>query len=228
MIQGKRNNKNISFYNQNNYKIKVLEGFDWILQHRNIIQKEKKWLKTSKPPMFGGSFQVPNMRWRVWKLVFLTAAGQIDQKNQLKQVTQCKKCSKTAAKVSKKVTTFGKNIRPEQCQPYVYVGQGKFLSENPTRNPFSSTMVVYLLTLPVCDLTYWSKPTTQDNSFCYDLFYLVSSLVDGSPVCCTVKCLVIRLLCGNLTWRRMFSKTLREPRTAANMKGTSANLLLDA
>ena len=69
---------------------------------------------------------------------------------------------------------------------------------------------------------------TQDNSFCYDLFYLVSSLVDGSPVCCTVKCLVIRLLCGNLTWRPMFFKTLREPCTAATMKGTSANLLLDA
>ena len=39
---------------------------------------------------------------------------------ELKEVTQCKTCSKTAAKVSKKVTTFGENIRPGQCQPYAY------------------------------------------------------------------------------------------------------------
>ena len=73
--------------------------------------------------MFEGSFQVPNMRWRVWKLVFLTPTGQIDQKNQLKQVTQCKKCSKTAAKVSKKVTTFGENIHLEKFQPYIGTGE---------------------------------------------------------------------------------------------------------
>ena len=30
-----------------NYKIKVLGGFDFILKHRNMIQNEKKWLKTS-------------------------------------------------------------------------------------------------------------------------------------------------------------------------------------
>ena len=44
MIQGKRNNRKMGFYNQNYYKIKVLEGFDLILKHRNIIQKKKKWL----------------------------------------------------------------------------------------------------------------------------------------------------------------------------------------
>ena len=42
----------------------------------------------------------------------------IDQKNQLRQVTQYKKCPKTAAKVLKKVTTFGKNIHLEKFQPY--------------------------------------------------------------------------------------------------------------
>ena len=86
--------------------------------HRKVIQKEKKWLKTSKSPMIRGSFQVPNMRWRVQKLVLLTAADMIDQKNQLREVAQCQKYSKTAAEVEKKVTTFGENIRPGQCQPY--------------------------------------------------------------------------------------------------------------
>ena len=42
----------------------------------------------------------------------------IDQKNQLKQVAQRQKCSKTAVKVGK-VTAFGENILPGQCQPYV-------------------------------------------------------------------------------------------------------------
>ena len=69
--------------------------------------------------MIRGSFQVPNMRWRVQKLVLLTAADMIDQKNQSREVAQCKKYSKTAAEVEKKVTTFGENIRPGQCQPYV-------------------------------------------------------------------------------------------------------------
>ena len=72
-----------------------------ILKHEKVIQKEKKWLKTSKPPVFRGGFWVPNMRWQVQKLVFGTAADMIDQKNQLKQVTQCKKCEKTAVEVEK-------------------------------------------------------------------------------------------------------------------------------
>ena len=42
----------------------------------------------------------------------------IDQRNQLKQVFQHKIYSKTAAKVKKKVTTFGKNIHLEKFQPY--------------------------------------------------------------------------------------------------------------
>ena len=86
--------------------------------HRKVIQKEKKWLKTSKSPMFSGSFRVPNMRWRVQKLVLLTAADMVDQKNQLREVAQCQKYSKTAVKVEKKMTTFGEKIRPGQCQPY--------------------------------------------------------------------------------------------------------------
>ena len=86
--------------------------------HRKVIQKEKKWLKTSKSPMIRGSFQVPNMRWRVQKLVLLTAADMIDQKNQLREVAQCQKYSKTAAEVEKKVTTFGENIHLEKFQPY--------------------------------------------------------------------------------------------------------------
>ena len=68
--------------------------------------------------MFRGNFQVLNMRWQVQKLVFVTPADMIDQKNQLKQVAQRQKCSKTAIEVEKKVTAFGKNIRPGQCQPY--------------------------------------------------------------------------------------------------------------
>ena len=75
-------------------------------------------MKTSKSPVFRGGFQVPNMRWQVQKLVFVTPADMIDQKNQLKQVAQRQKCSKTAVEVEKKVTAFGKNIRPGQCQPY--------------------------------------------------------------------------------------------------------------
>ena len=55
------------------------------------------------------------------KLVFLTLADIIDQKNQLREVAQCQKYSKTAAEVEKKVTTFGENIRPGQCQPYVSI-----------------------------------------------------------------------------------------------------------
>ena len=70
--------------------------------------------------MFRGNFQVLNMRWQVQKLVFVTPADMIDQKNQLKQVAQRQKCSKTAIEVEKKVTAFGKNIRPGQCQPYVF------------------------------------------------------------------------------------------------------------
>ena len=42
----------------------------------------------------------------------------IDQRNQLKQVFQRKIYSKTAAKVEKKVTTFGENIHLEKFQPY--------------------------------------------------------------------------------------------------------------
>ena len=48
----------------------------------------------------------------------------IDQGNQLKRVTQCKKCSKSAAEVGKRVTTFGENICPGQCQPYMDPGVG--------------------------------------------------------------------------------------------------------
>ena len=69
--------------------------------------------------MFRGSFQVLDMRWQVQKLVFVTPADMIDQKNQLKQVAQRQKCSKKAIEVEKKVTAFGKNIRPGQCQPYI-------------------------------------------------------------------------------------------------------------
>ena len=68
------------------------EGFGLILKHGKVIQKEKKWVKTSKSPVFRGGFRVPNMRWQVQKLVFGTLADMIDQKNQLKQVTQCEKC----------------------------------------------------------------------------------------------------------------------------------------
>ena len=68
--------------------------------------------------MFRGNFQVLNMRWQVQKFVFGTPADMIDQKNQLKQVAQRQKCSKTAVEVEKKVTAFGKNIRPGQCQPH--------------------------------------------------------------------------------------------------------------
>ena len=91
-----------------------------ILKHGKVIQKEKKWLKTSKSPVFRGGFQVLNMRWQVQKLVFVTPADMIDQKNQLKQEAQRQKYSKTAVKVEKKVTAFGKNIRPGQCQPYTF------------------------------------------------------------------------------------------------------------
>ena len=73
-----------------------------ILKHGKVIQKEKKWLKTSKSPVFRGGFWVPNMRWQVQKLVFGTLADMIDQKNQLKQVTQCTKCEKSAVEVEKK------------------------------------------------------------------------------------------------------------------------------
>ena len=92
-----------------------------ILKHRKVIQKEKKWVKTSKPPVFRIGFQVVFMRWQVQKLVFGTLADMIDQKNQLKQVTQCTKCEKSAVEVEKKVTTFWKKIRPGQCQPYAHI-----------------------------------------------------------------------------------------------------------
>ena len=36
-------------------------------------------------------------------------------------MAQCQKYSKTADEVEKKVTTFGENIRPGQCQPYEYM-----------------------------------------------------------------------------------------------------------
>ena len=72
-----------------------------ILEHGKVIQKEKKWLKTSKSPMFRGNFQVLNMRWQVQKLVFVTPADMIDQKNQLREVAQCQKYSKTADEVEK-------------------------------------------------------------------------------------------------------------------------------
>ena len=75
-------------------------------------------MKTSKSPVFRGGFQVPYMRWQVQKLVFVTPADMIDQKYQSKQMTQRQKCSKTAAEVEKKVTAFGENIRPGQCQPF--------------------------------------------------------------------------------------------------------------
>ena len=88
--------------------MKVLEGFEWILQHRNIIQKEKKWLKTSKPPMLVGSFQVPNMRWRVWKLVFLTPTGQIDQKNTIETSDSMQKVFKNSLQSWKKWQLLGK------------------------------------------------------------------------------------------------------------------------
>ena len=56
--------------------------------------------------MFRGNFQVLNMRWQVQKLVFVTPADMIDQKNQLKQVAQRQKCSKTAVEVEKKSDSF--------------------------------------------------------------------------------------------------------------------------
>ena len=59
------------------------EGFGLILKHGKVIQKEKKWVKTSKSPMFRGSFQVLDMRWQVQKLVFVTSADMIEQKNRL-------------------------------------------------------------------------------------------------------------------------------------------------
>ena len=52
--------------------------------------------------MFGGSFWVPNMSWQVQKLVLLTAADMIDQKNQMREVAECQKYSKTTAEVEKK------------------------------------------------------------------------------------------------------------------------------
>ena len=45
------------------------------------------------------------------KLVFLTAADIIDQKNQLRELAQCQKYSKTADEV-------GENIHLEKFQPY--------------------------------------------------------------------------------------------------------------
>ena len=60
--------------------------------------------------MFGGIFWVLDMRLRVQKLLLLTAADVIDQKNQLREVAQWRKYSKKAAEVE--VTTFlgGKSI----------------------------------------------------------------------------------------------------------------------
>ena len=49
------------------------------------------------------------------KIVLLTVANIIDQKNRLREVAQCQKYSKTADEVGKKVTTFGEIIRPGQC-----------------------------------------------------------------------------------------------------------------
>ena len=37
-------------------------------------------------------------------------------------MTQGQKCSKTAVEVAKKVTAFGKNIRPGQFDPYMKIG----------------------------------------------------------------------------------------------------------
>ena len=56
------------------------------------------------------------------KLVLLTLADIIDQKNQLREVAQCQKYSTTADEVEKKVTTFGENIHLEKFQPYI--GEG--------------------------------------------------------------------------------------------------------
>ena len=63
MIEGKRNRGKKSFHTYNKYKTKVLEGFGLIQKHRKVVQKEKKWVKTSKSPVFRGGYQVPNMRW---------------------------------------------------------------------------------------------------------------------------------------------------------------------
>ena len=52
--------------------------------------------------MIRGSFQVPNMRWRVQKLVLLTAADMIDQENPLTNWLNAKIAQKTAAKVEKR------------------------------------------------------------------------------------------------------------------------------
>ena len=82
------------------------EGFGLILNHGKVIQKEKKWVKTSKSPVFRGGFQVLNMRWQVQKLVFVTPADMIDQKYHSKQMTQRQKCSKTAVEVEKKSDSF--------------------------------------------------------------------------------------------------------------------------
>ena len=56
--------------------------------------------------MFRGNFQVLNIRWQVQKLVFVTPADMIDQKNQLKQVAQRQKYSKTAVEVEKKSDNY--------------------------------------------------------------------------------------------------------------------------
>ena len=80
--------------------------------------------------MFRGSFQVPNMRWRVQRLVFLTSADMIDQKYQLKQVTQRLRCSKTAVEVEEeeKITAFWKNIHLEKFEPYDFLDNVRTLS----------------------------------------------------------------------------------------------------
>ena len=91
MIEGKRNKGKKSYNNKRNYKIKDPEGFGLILEHGKVIQKEKKWVKTSKSPVFRGGFWVVFMRWQVQNLVFGTPADMIDQKYQSKQVTQRQK-----------------------------------------------------------------------------------------------------------------------------------------
>ena len=75
-------------------------------------------MKTSKSPVFRGGFQVPNMRWQVQKLVFVTPADMIDQKYQSKQMTQRQKCSKTAVEVEKS-DSFWEKYPSSDFQPYI-------------------------------------------------------------------------------------------------------------
>ena len=63
-------------------------------------------------------------------MVFPTLAGMINQGNQLKWMGQCKKAHNQPPKMKKKVTTFGENIRPGQCEPYVFTVKKEITGQN--------------------------------------------------------------------------------------------------